>query len=134
MADVRLTATNPLDSSVVPVACNDKGELLVDGAGSGDFPGNITVAGSGDFGSIVTAGMWFQSNRTSSGNSCFVALLNGTENVNITAGGNATFTGNVTAANINTFADRLQEALNDVQNVEEIKAALHDAISALKGA
>lgn len=29
MTDVRLTATNPEDSSVVPVACNSKGELLV---------------------------------------------------------------------------------------------------------
>ncbi len=28
MSDVRLTATNPEDSSVVPVACNSKGELL----------------------------------------------------------------------------------------------------------
>ena len=30
MADVRLTATNPVDSSVVPVACNEKGELLLE--------------------------------------------------------------------------------------------------------
>ena len=30
MADVRLTATNPDDSSVVPVACNAKGELLLE--------------------------------------------------------------------------------------------------------
>ena len=30
MTDVRLTATNPVDSTVVPVACNDKGELLVE--------------------------------------------------------------------------------------------------------
>ena len=30
MADVRLTATNPSDSSVVPVACNDKGELKLE--------------------------------------------------------------------------------------------------------
>ena len=30
MADVRLTATNPEDSSVVPVACNSKGELLLE--------------------------------------------------------------------------------------------------------
>ena len=30
MADVRLTATNPADSSVVPVACNEKGELLLE--------------------------------------------------------------------------------------------------------
>ena len=29
MTDVRLTATNPEDSSVVPVACNSRGELLV---------------------------------------------------------------------------------------------------------
>jgi hypothetical protein len=28
MSDVRLTATNPVDSTVVPVACNEKGELL----------------------------------------------------------------------------------------------------------
>ena len=30
MTDVRLTATNPLDSSVVPVACNEKGELKLE--------------------------------------------------------------------------------------------------------
>ena len=30
MADVRLTAINPDDSSVVPVACNSKGELLLE--------------------------------------------------------------------------------------------------------
>ena len=30
MTDVRLTATNPEDSSVVPVACNEKGELKLE--------------------------------------------------------------------------------------------------------
>ena len=30
MADVRLTALNPADSSTVPVACNEKGELLLE--------------------------------------------------------------------------------------------------------
>jgi len=30
MTDVRLTATNPEDSSVVPVACNSRGELLIE--------------------------------------------------------------------------------------------------------
>ena len=30
MTDVRLTATNPEDSSVVPVACNAKGELILE--------------------------------------------------------------------------------------------------------
>lgn len=50
MADVRLTATNPEDSSVVPVACNAKGELLLEdpqldqiNATSGHFTGNVTL-------------------------------------------------------------------------------------------
>ena len=30
MTDVRLTALNPEDSQVYPVACNSSGELLVD--------------------------------------------------------------------------------------------------------
>lgn len=38
MAEVILTATNPEDSSVVPVACNEKGELLLDQSVSG-IPG-----------------------------------------------------------------------------------------------
>lgn len=44
MTDVRLTAVNPEDSQVYPVACNDKGELLLEST-SGDFdvPGNLTV-------------------------------------------------------------------------------------------
>ena len=45
MTDVRLTALNPEDSSVVPVACNAQGELLVEGS-SGDYlptsGGNLT--------------------------------------------------------------------------------------------
>jgi hypothetical protein len=32
MADVRLTAVNPENSEVYPVACNDKGELILNGA------------------------------------------------------------------------------------------------------
>lgn len=35
MTDVRLTATNPEDSSVVPVACNAKGELVLEEPGVG---------------------------------------------------------------------------------------------------
>lgn len=41
MTDVRLTALNPVDSQVYPVACNSSGELLVSGgtppAGGGSF-------------------------------------------------------------------------------------------------
>ena len=45
MADVRLTATNPEDSSVVPVACNSKGELLVDKPNIEQIDNNVTIAG-----------------------------------------------------------------------------------------
>lgn len=54
MADVRLTAINPEDSSVVPVACNDKGELkLEEPKTSGDIDGDLTVSGSGTFGGAL---------------------------------------------------------------------------------
>lgn len=46
MADVRLTATNPEDSSVVPVACNSKGELLVDKPVIEQINNDVTVEGS----------------------------------------------------------------------------------------
>ena len=52
MTDVRLTAVNPEDSQVYPVACNDKGELLLDSGGASgdlDVTGNLTVAGSASF-------------------------------------------------------------------------------------
>lgn len=45
MTDVRLTATNPEDSTVVPVACNARGELLIEGPGEDFLPlsgGNLT--------------------------------------------------------------------------------------------
>ena len=59
MTDVRLTAVNPEDSQVYPVACNDKGELLLDSGGATgdlDVTGNLTVAGTGTFGSQITSG------------------------------------------------------------------------------
>ena len=77
MADVRLTATNPEDSSVVPVACDASGRLLLeepqvvegpqgpegppgpkgnDGDPfSGNFADNVTFDGSAEFAGNVTA-------------------------------------------------------------------------------
>ncbi len=61
MTDVRLTALNPEDSTVVPVACNSSGELLVD-KGEPEGPdlnveGDLSVGGSAEFaGSITAAG------------------------------------------------------------------------------
>ena len=58
MADVRLTATNPADSSVVPVACNERGELkleeIPDQSFDGNLKGDLNVQGSGDFTYTVT--------------------------------------------------------------------------------
>lgn len=57
MADVRLTATNPADSSVVPVACNEKGELkleeIPDQSFDGNLDGDLTVSGSATFANNV---------------------------------------------------------------------------------
>jgi hypothetical protein len=52
MTDVRLTALNPVDSQVYPVACNDKGELLIEAneaSGNLDVQGDLTVTGTGTF-------------------------------------------------------------------------------------
>ena len=52
MTDVRLTATNPDDSSVVPVACNSRGELLVaepvieEIPNDVDFTGDVSITGA----------------------------------------------------------------------------------------
>ena len=46
MTNVRLTATNPEDSSVVPVACNSRGELLVVEPVIERIPNNVTIEGN----------------------------------------------------------------------------------------
>ena len=45
MSDVRLTATNPEDSTVVPVACNSKGELLIEDIVVSNIDNNLTLTG-----------------------------------------------------------------------------------------
>ena len=59
MFDVRLTATNPQDSSVVLVACNEKGELKLEEpiappAFDGNLDGDLTVSGSAEFASDIS--------------------------------------------------------------------------------
>ena len=46
MTDVRLTATNPEDSSVVLVACNSRGELLVTEPVIEQIDNNVTIEGA----------------------------------------------------------------------------------------
>ena len=67
MTDVRLTAVNPADSSIVPVACNASGEILVGGPGGQDvFPGDVTIQGtlSASGGFTSSAVSTFQGNVT----------------------------------------------------------------------
>jgi len=79
MADVRLTATNPEDSSVVPVACNADGRLLIEEQGqgpqgeqgpqgpkgedgkdgdpfSGNFADDVTFGGSAEVAGLIKVG------------------------------------------------------------------------------
>ena len=46
MTDVRLTATNPEDSSVVPVACNNRGELLIEEVKVEQIDNDVTINGA----------------------------------------------------------------------------------------
>ena len=46
MTDVRLTATNPDDSSVVPVACNSRGELLITDPTIEQISNNLQIDGT----------------------------------------------------------------------------------------
>jgi|TARA_R110001599_G_scaffold17277_1_gene69325 hypothetical protein len=57
MTDVRLTALNPVDSQVYPVACNTSGELIVEQVDPGPdltVTGNLTVNGTATFDSTST--------------------------------------------------------------------------------
>ena len=73
MTDVRLTATNPEDSSVVPVACNAKGELKLEEplAFDGNLNGDLTVTGTASFANgnfqILEAGETITQNRVNCG-------------------------------------------------------------------
>ena len=46
MSDVRLTATNPEDSSIVPVACNTRGELLIEDVKIEQIDNDVTINGN----------------------------------------------------------------------------------------
>ena len=137
MADVRLTATNPEDSSVVPVACNDKGELKLEEIPSfdGNVDGDLTVSGSATFaGKILSGesptggdnvGVYLDgpeggvvATTYSSGNSIFKGFTkdNFTSTVNIKAGGSALFAGQVTSSSTgdwNLTTDTLQSYMNE---------------------
>ena len=115
MTDVRLTALNPEDSKVYPVACNASGELLVDkGEPVGpdlDIEGDLTVGGSAEFkgniklgdistASSTTTGVYaFKSGQIlvqrsgSSSNLVFGAYQGTDKTIDIQSAGSASFAG-----------------------------------------
>jgi len=74
MTDARLLATNPEDSSLVPVACNASGRLLVTDVNIEEIPndvtldGDLTVTGTGTFAGKIesnyTSGNMFEADST----------------------------------------------------------------------
>ena len=118
MNDVRLVATNPADSSLVPVATNARGELAVQSPKIEKVPnslqveGDLTVGegielkangGSASFsgGSITLDaygninGVNHYANQTLSTNATFSGALNGTNTFVVKADGSASFSGDV---------------------------------------
>ena len=84
MSDVRLTATNPDDSSVVPVACNAKGELKLEEPIAppefdGNLDGDLTVSGRSYFGDNTYIGDRDLSSATASGTALFPNGLIGSQ-------------------------------------------------------
>lgn len=201
MTDVRLTALNPDDSQVYPVACNTSGELLVSKGDedyvlkSGDTmtgPLDITASQSGPIATIKNnagssssdAGLVVETSITAaktlqlknagletfsvsgsgmalfgqnpgeslsnvgtsiSGSGTITSRVSGTTGeifrgllagdgaakVRILGNGNATFSGNVTAANINNFRTRLLEAAQASGSHEDLKNAIITALAEL---
>lgn len=81
MADVRLTATNPENSEAVPVACNAKGELLLEAPEAADPAVLLDDGGTKQV--IKSAGLGISDGST--------------ENITLEPGGSATFADKITA-------------------------------------
>jgi len=124
MTDVRLTALNPTDSQVYPVACNTSGELLVAGDGTDYLPltggdltgdltlgtdkvvldassGSITAAGAGTFsGELTTKSRLLIENGA---NSKYASFYGGTGTIEFRNDGSGEMDGSLTANEL--FAD-----------------------------
>lgn len=138
MSDVRLTATNPVDSSVVPVSCNAAGELLVAKPVISEIDNDLTVDGvvvsDGNDGksSLKNGAVLIEPDTQNYGGVIEVVPLNGTgRTVEIKADGSATFAGNVSAPNINTFVRVLRERISTSESLEEMRNSILHALEAL---
>ena len=105
MTDVRLTALNPVDSQVYPVACNTSGELIVEQVAPDPdltVTGNLTVNGTSSFDGSITA----ESTITATGSATFqnnVTLENKSIYIKSTSASEGLYVGRVSAGNYNVF-------------------------------
>ena len=105
MSDVRLTATNPEDSSVVPVACNAKGELKLEEPIAppefdGNLDGDLTVSGAGSF--AAGSAQIFSGGGAYFAETVDIASPATTGGIRLSAAGSALFTGDLGAATLST--------------------------------
>lgn len=132
MSDVRLTAINPADSSIVPVSCNAAGELLVAKPVITEINNDLTVNGFAWFAGDVTTSGKFVSDRPGGAFALWQGKNNGTKTSEILSDGSATFAGNVSAPNINTFVRVLRERISASESLEEMRNSILHALEALE--
>jgi hypothetical protein len=126
MTDVRLTALNPEDSKVYPVACNASGELLTNKSSdiNLDVPGDITAGGQilngGDLQSNTAAGCRIEdgviyAQRPAGLNYDVFGGYSGTTRTSkIMADGSAEFQGSINVRRTNSNANTFYGQLNGV--------------------
>ena len=126
MTDVRLTATNPEDSSVVPVACNEKGELKLEEptVSSDDY-----VAKAGD---TMTGNLHLGDNITLDAIDGSAEFGGG--DINLNANGSATFAGNVGIGTDNPTMDlQISDPVNPVVSVVNPTTGAQGVLNAPSG-
>jgi|TARA_R110002020_G_scaffold5928_3_gene24452 hypothetical protein len=100
MTDVRLTALNPVDSQVYPVACNTSGELIVEQVDPGPdltVTGDLTVDGSSTFGGNLSTDSFYTVDRdiTPGSGALYLGFTQGVQKFKVGTDGSGSFTGQV---------------------------------------
>jgi hypothetical protein len=133
MSDVRLTALNPVDSQVYPVACNSSGELIVEQIDPGPdltVTGDLTVDGTSTLtGAVIADGSGtFKGDVTAELNTDYKSVIAPNGTIALYGAGNVTtyldndgtayFKSKVTSGTINNTATDVSGArLNSIGNI-----------------
>ena len=89
MTDVRLTALNPEDSQVYPVACNTSGELKVEKQATfdGNLDGDLTVNGTVSASNISPSGNVYEGYFSGANPKALTSFIDANGNVYVGAAG-----------------------------------------------